>query len=153
MRRSGNVAFTSVLLALSAVFLVLTLGFDESSRVVPLSVAGSLSGLLLVQIVRDVREGRQATAPIPTDAPLEAAAVGWLLALGALILLFGMLLGPTLFVSVYLRRKAAEGWLVTIGGGATTALVFWLVLTHAIGAPVSLGAVGALVGALLGIRT
>lgn len=153
MRRIGNVAFTSVLLVLSAVFLVLTLGFDESSRVVPLSVAGSLSGLLVVQIVRDVRERRQAPAPISPDDHLEAAAVGWLLALGTLILLFGMLWGPALFVSVYLRRKGEEGWLVTIGGGATTALVFWLVLTQAIGAPVSLGAVGVLVEALLGIPT
>lgn len=128
MKISAGTAFTAGLLAAGTLFLTLALGLGAGDRLIPLSVAAPLTALLLIQLIRELRRGEVVHTP-----RVERAAVGWIAGLAVLILLGGLLAGPALFVSLYLRRKAREGWFAVVASGVLTALALWLVVTRALG--------------------
>jgi len=151
-------AFNAALLLACIVLLTLAAGLEPRARLVPVAVLLPLAALLIIQLAREIRVQR-ATRPLRDDGAaldpdrdreatptrLELAAIAWIAGLGLLVAALGLLAGTGLFVLAFLRWRSRERWPVALGGGVMTVLALWLLLTNALGTPVTAGAIGTLV--------
>ena len=138
-RMSAGAAFTAFLLAVTLLLLVLTLQLGSSARLVPLMVVVPLTALLMYRLARDVvgdagaapNEGTSTTeAPASTRA--ELAMMAWLLVLPGLTSLVGFIVGPALFVLVWMLWRARERPVYALTAALVTGVGVWLIFERAL---------------------
>jgi hypothetical protein len=133
-RISVNTAFTSFLLGVTLLLLVLTVRLGPSASLVPKIVVLPLTALLLYRLARDIMgdagaapNERYPAAEAQVSVPTELAMMAWLLALPLLATVLGFVLGPALLVLAWLLWRARERRRVAIAAAFITAVATWLV--------------------------
>jgi hypothetical protein len=144
----GAITFTLMLLAFTVVLLVATLGLRPSAAVVPRAVGLPLGALLGYRVVREILARRRAgSAPAvakPERESGEIGAVPWLLLLPALATLLGFVVGPAIWIVVWLRIRARESLTVALAAGAFSAVAILALFAGLLGATLPHGLLGAL---------
>lgn len=144
----GAITFTLMLLAFTVVLLVATRDLRPSAAVVPRAVGLPLAALLGYHLVREIL-ARRHTRPDPVVAKPEQesgeiGAVPWLLLLPALATLFGFVLGPAIWIVVWLRIRARESLTIALAAGAFSAVAILALFAGLLGARLPQGIFGAL---------
>ncbi|MGH7710924.1 MAG: tripartite tricarboxylate transporter TctB family protein, partial [Gemmatimonadaceae bacterium] len=114
--------------------LMLTLRLGSSARLVPLVVVVPLTALLMYRLARDVF-GRAGAAPnegasaaeTPASTRAELAMMAWLLVLPVLTSLVGFVVGPALFVLVWMLWRPRERPLYALTAALITGVAVWLI--------------------------
>ena len=133
-RFSAQTLFTSCLLLAATIFAFLTLDLSSTARRVPLLVLIPLIGLLSLELKRDLRgTPRGETGARGGESPPEVATPDterrtllWVLALPALVQLFGIVAGPGGFALLYFRVRGKESWRFALAAAALTAAGLWV---------------------------
>ena len=156
MRIKGSILLSGVFIIIFGGMIVLSQGYPEKARLVPLVVA--VPGLLmsLVQLIIELffkdkiqskeedskTHGYEAAAQeevayeeeltVEEIKKREAVMVGWILAILVLILAFGFWITIAAFLLIFLRIHGQETWkttiAVTVGGWMTIYLIFQVIL-------------------------
>lgn len=144
----GAITFTLMLLAFTVVLLVATRGLRPSAAVVPRSVGLPLAVLLGYHLVREIlarrRMGPDRVVAKPEHKSGEIGAVPWLLLLPALATVFGFVLGPAIWIVVWLRIRARESLTVALAAGAFSTVAILALFAGLLGARLPQGILGAL---------
>jgi hypothetical protein len=133
-RFSARTVFTSCLLLAATVFAFLTLELSSTARRVPLLVLIPLLGLLFLELKRDFQgappagtETRESgSQPEVVTPATERRTLLWVLALPALVQLFGIVAGPGGFALLYFRVRGKEPWSFALAAAALTAAGLWV---------------------------
>jgi hypothetical protein len=133
-RFSARTVFTSCLLLAAIGFAFLTLDLSSTSRRVPLLVLIPLLGLLFLELKRDLQgvpsdgpEAGESRSPREVVTPAaERRTLLWVLALPALVQLFGIVAGPGGFALLYFRVRGKEPWRFALAAAALTAAGLWV---------------------------
>ena len=131
---SARTVFTSFLLLAAIVFAFLTLDLSSTARRVPLLVLIPLLGLLFLELKRDLWSAstddedakRGESAPEVAEPGIERRTLLWVLALPALVQLFGPVAGPGGFALLYFRVRGKERWSFALAAAALTAAALWV---------------------------
>jgi hypothetical protein len=107
--RSG-VWFTLVLSLIAATFLVAALPLSPPSRVAPLWVLLPTAAMTGAQLVVDLRSAPATAVAGDRMRRRKVRIALWILALAALVYLFGFLLGAGTFLLFYVRAESGAGW-------------------------------------------
>ena len=113
-----NLIFPLVLLAALTTMIVVSLGYQYTAKLFPLLVMLPVAALLVVQIFLEARKLRQETAPRESTQAGQAdlfsylKSQGWVVVLLLSIYLLGFVIGPALFLLIYLRMQGVK-WLTT----------------------------------------
>lgn len=144
----GAIMFTMMLFAFTVVLLVATRGLRPSAAVVPRAVGLPLVVLLGYHLVREILARRRAgPAPVaakPERESGEFVAVPWLLLLPALATILGFVLGPAIWIVVWLRIRARESLTVALAAGAFSVVAILALFAGLLGARLPQGIFGAL---------
>jgi hypothetical protein len=137
-RIRADAAFSSLLLVVSVVLLVLTFGLGASARLVPLIVVVPLTGLLMYRLARDVlgdagaAPNEETLAVAPTSTRAELQMIAWLLILPVLTSLVGFVFGPALFVLLWMLWRARERPAYALTAALVTGVGVWLIFERAL---------------------
>jgi hypothetical protein len=137
-RIRADAAFTAFLLSVTLLLLTLTLRLGSSARLVPLIVVVPLTALLIYRLARDVfgaadgtpNEGALAEPPPSTRAELEM--IAWLLVLPVLTSLVGFVVGPALFVLLWMLWRARERPVYALTAALVAGVGVWLIFERAL---------------------
>lgn len=147
-RLTADAAFTSFVLAVAVVLLIVTLRLGPSARLVPLIVMLPLTALLLYRLARDVA-GSAGVAPNESASPgvtderpsprAERAMIAWLLALPLLATLPGFVGGSAAFVLAWTRFRAGERLWASLVAALATGTAVWLIFERLLRVPLPPG--------------
>ena len=158
-----RLVWTIALLVVIATFAYLTLGLGPTARRVPEVIVVPTLGLLAIQLVLDLRslgwrragveislnkgvdlpakhhgasprEAEVRRGPEPKRHP-EILMLAWLLLLPVLIVGFGELVAMPAYTLVYLRVRARQSWLFSLGMAAVMGGVAFLVIRVLLSVP------------------
>lgn len=119
-----------VLVAALSAAAALTLG--PAARRMPLAVALPTLTLLAVEAWRS----RHATADAAATGAAERALLAWLGLLMLLTWTLGVLVGPPLFLALYLRVRSKERWQAVLPLAGGLALIVFVVLDRILQLPI-----------------
>jgi len=137
-RIRADAAFTAFLLSVTLLLLMLTLRLGSSARLVPLMVVVPLTALLIYRLARDVfgDAGAAPNAAIlaepPTSTRAELEMIAWLLVLTVLTSLAGFVVGPALFVLLWMLGRARERPVYALTAALVAGVGVWLIFERAL---------------------
>ena len=135
MIRLGERFWFTALLGGFVVFIFLqTIPLSPVSRLVPLAVLLPTLALFATQFALDLKSREEETTSPDLSAGTWLKLVGWLVGLLVGVAFLGLFLSLPLFILLYLRIRAGEGWLLALAMAFTT-LVFAHVLFSLINIP------------------
>lgn len=155
MKCKGNIVFSLFMISFFALIIILSLGYPEEARMVPLVVATPGIIMAIVQFFNEVRGGRPVREPVEPNVPnpekaapaAESEAPGlslqevkkreilmalWILIVLALILLFGFWVAIAVTLLLFTRLYGKEPWKISLGtmvtGWGIIYIIFSIVL-------------------------
>ena len=115
-----SIIFPILLLSMLATMIVISLGYHYTAKLFPLLVMLPVAALLVAQIFIAIRDRKkQKTVAKEGKPPGEVTfakflqSQAWIVALLLLIYLLGFIVGPSLFVLIYLKTHGVK-WITTI---------------------------------------
>lgn len=130
IRVREDLVVTLVMTAGVAGAAVAAMGLSPVARLAPLVVAVPTLGLLAVEILRWRRTSAADGDPAPSRRGAERTMLWWVGGLLGASAVVGMDWGLPLFVLLYLRLQAREGW----GLSVIASLALWLILVGVLSA-------------------
>jgi TctA family transporter len=132
-RMSAAAVFTLAVIALVITALVSALDWPTPARLVPLTACVIALVTTALNLVYEVLGPEPAgPAPSETATPRVIAYFGWLVMFLALIAIIGFIPAICVFIFSYMRWGFRESWISSLGYGAATGLVCWLVFDLAL---------------------
>lgn len=146
---------TVVMLLIFTTMVVMSLGFPENARFMPLVVGLPAIALCLLQLALDLRASRKPrrrAAALPQEGDGDelgtetagAEVRSWLYFLGFLggVLLFGFLTAAPVLLALYLRREAGVRWSRAFLAAAITTALLHLLFQEVLGFRLFQGFIG-----------
>jgi len=126
-----RIIFPSAVLAILITLIIISLGYRYTARLFPLLVMSPVVALLVVQIFMEFRTKAKQEMVCKEDKPAGEVTLGkylrsqaWVAALLLLIYLLGFVVGPSLFVLIYLRVHGMK-WLTTMICAVTVIVIVY----------------------------
>lgn len=148
----GAVYFTGFLTAVTGLLFLATLGLSPVGRLAPIWVVVPTAGLLLVELVREVRqvrsrlddeaEGEPTPAGLPGTEGRLSRMAAWGVVLIVLVWVLGFIAAAPVFVAAYLRLEARLPWSRALLLSAVVAALSFLVFDGLLELTLPIGLLG-----------
>ncbi len=118
----SELIFAIALTVLFVICLIVAAGYDEKARFVPLVVLIAAVAIAFIELISVILirfhgkedKGHQTEENVPVEVlSKEIHMQGWIIALLAMVLVFGLSIGTFVFTFFFLRFHYKEGWIFT----------------------------------------